>query len=62
MNTQIKLCSDENKMLVLVTEEGEYTFTPEKGVEFAIVMLQAAHFCGAKIDLGKLFCEMRKLK
>lgn len=62
MKTEIRLCSDENRMLVLVTEEGEYTFEPDKGVELAIVLLQAAHYCGAKIDLGKLFCEMRKLK
>jgi len=61
MKSQLELMSNDQNQLVLQTPEGYYTFSAQDGVEFAIVMLKAAHSCGATIDLGELFKEMRNL-
>lgn len=61
MKSQLELMSNAENELVLQTPEGYYTFSAEDGVKFAIMMLKAAHHCGATIDLGELFREMRNL-
>lgn len=60
--SQLELKSTEDGQLVIQTPEGYYTFSAQDGVEFAIMMLKAAHACGATVDMGRLFKEMRDLQ